>query len=94
MCFETWLSCHSTQSLVLTYFVNCGCHLGDHSEVQSCSHYMPMQVQRYCGFDQAPKGACPMGHYSTSPLETVMNSVAEESCRNESTANHRTFPTT
>lgn len=44
---------------------------------------------------QTPKRACPMGHYSTSRLESVMTSVAEENCRNESTANHlRIFLTT
>lgn len=94
VCFETWVSCHSAQCMVLTYFVNCDWHLRDHFEVQPCSHFTPMKVQRCCGFDQAPKRTSPMGHYSTSPLESVMSSGVGEDCRSESTANHLCiFPT-
>lgn len=94
VCFEMWVSCHST-SLVLTYFVKCDWHLSDHFEVQPCSHFMPMQVKRHRGFDQAPKRTCAMGHYSTFSLESVMSSVVGKNCRNESTANHPCiFPTT
>lgn len=94
MCFETWVSCHSTQSLVLTYFVNCGWHLCDHFEVQPCSHFMPVQVQGCCCFDQTPERTCLMGHYSSSPLESVGSSEVGEKCKYESTANHpRIFPT-
>lgn len=49
MYFKTWVNCHTIQSMVLAYFVNCSWHLRDHFEATNTATLQPFHVSDNAG---------------------------------------------